>query len=206
MIFFLGLRPRDGWIISPIIENGGEKRVCGLRLASPFGLDSTCPQTLFFALMADHLIKFASLISASEASPFAHLFYLPNLGKKKINDVARNVADGILRCSIRLSRSANQVEVLNPSKVPPLYINEEQEVEESLRLRYRYLDLRRPRMQENIALGAKGSARCLRENVILILKSQGKAKSESKNWLRGKKPVRNKDGMACFQAKRGNWS
>jgi aspartyl-tRNA synthetase len=47
---------------------------------------------------------------------------------------------------------ANQVEVLNPSKVPPLYINEEQEVEESLRLRYRYLDLRRPRMQENIAL------------------------------------------------------
>ena len=28
----------------------------------------------------DNWIKFASLISASEASPFAHLFYLPNLG------------------------------------------------------------------------------------------------------------------------------
>ena len=47
---------------------------------------------------------------------------------------------------------AKEVEVLNPSKAPPIYINEEQEVEESLRLRYRYLDLRRPRMQENMAL------------------------------------------------------
>ena len=47
---------------------------------------------------------------------------------------------------------AREVEVLNPSKAPPIYINEEQEVEESLRLRYRYLDLRRSRMQRNMAL------------------------------------------------------
>jgi aspartyl-tRNA synthetase len=40
--------------------------------------------------------------------------------------------------------------LLNPSRTPPFYINEESEVEESLRLRYRYLDLRRARMRENI--------------------------------------------------------
>lgn len=45
-----------------------------------------------------------------------------------------------------------QVEILNTSKTPPFYINEEVEVEESLRLKYRYLDLRRLRMKENLLL------------------------------------------------------
>ena len=48
--------------------------------------------------------------------------------------------------------SAQEVVVLNPAKTPPFYINEESPVEESLRLRYRHLYLRRPRIQENLIL------------------------------------------------------
>jgi len=43
-------------------------------------------------------------------------------------------------------------EILNTSHTPPFYINEEVDVDENLRLKYRYLDLRRPRMKENMLL------------------------------------------------------
>lgn len=42
--------------------------------------------------------------------------------------------------------------ILDESKTPPITINDEQEANEDLRLKYRYLDLRRPRMQKNIYL------------------------------------------------------
>ena len=51
--------------------------------------------------------------------------------------------------------AANEAVVLNQSLTPPFYINEETEVDESLRLKYRYLDLRRATMQANIELRHK---------------------------------------------------
>jgi len=47
---------------------------------------------------------------------------------------------------------ARDADILNPSLTPPFYINEDVEVEENLRLRYRYLDLRRSQMKENMLL------------------------------------------------------
>ena len=51
--------------------------------------------------------------------------------------------------------AADEAVVLNQSLTPPFYINEESEVDESLRLKYRYLDLRRASMQSNIELRHK---------------------------------------------------
>jgi aspartyl-tRNA synthetase len=50
---------------------------------------------------------------------------------------------------------AEHVTLLNAARTPPFYINQESKIEEVTRMKYRYLDLRRPRMQENIILRHK---------------------------------------------------
>lgn len=47
---------------------------------------------------------------------------------------------------------ATELRVLNPAKTPPFYIQDEVDVSEDLRLKYRYLDLRRPVMQKGLIL------------------------------------------------------
>jgi len=53
--------------------------------------------------------------------------------------------------------AANALRVLNAAKTPPFNIGDSLTVDEPVRLRYRYLDLRRPEMQQNIILRHKAA-------------------------------------------------
>jgi len=50
---------------------------------------------------------------------------------------------------------ASDVRILNEARTPPFPISEEVNVSEDIRLKYRYLDLRRPKLQRNIGLRHK---------------------------------------------------
>lgn len=47
---------------------------------------------------------------------------------------------------------AEVLEILNTAETPPIYIKDDDEVSENLRLKYRYLDLRKPSMQRNLMM------------------------------------------------------
>ena len=52
----------------------------------------------------------------------------------------------------KLEIEAGQVHILNQAKTPPFEINDDKSVSEELRLKYRYLDLRREKMTQNLVL------------------------------------------------------
>lgn len=51
--------------------------------------------------------------------------------------------------------AAKEVEILNEAEPPPFPLDDRSEADDAIRLRYRYLDLRRPRLAGNLRLRAK---------------------------------------------------
>ena len=49
----------------------------------------------------------------------------------------------------------SELRILNESETPPIYVKDDDDVSEGLRLKYRYLDLRKPQMQHNIKMRHK---------------------------------------------------
>lgn len=75
---------------------------------------------------------------------------------------------------------ASAVEVLNPAKTPPFYVNEEGTVDETLRWKYRYIDLRRERSRDLMRL---------RHEVVAYIRAyfieRGFWEIETTNMIRG---------------------
>ncbi len=73
----------------------------------------------------------------------------------QIKGVVRPRPDGTTNPNLptgEIEIEATAIEILNPAKTTPFYIYGDEKVEEALRMKYRYLDLRRQRMQRNIVL------------------------------------------------------
>jgi len=97
------------------------------------------------------------LVSNPETSPEVHQKLIPVRMEWVIQAVGivRKRPDGMANPDLatgEIEVELTQVKILNPAKTPPFLINQEEDVEEQTRLKYRYLDLRRPRMRDNIIL------------------------------------------------------
>ncbi len=73
----------------------------------------------------------------------------------KVEGVVKERPEGLVNPRIstgEIEVVVEELEVLSSSELPPFEIEGNQEVDESIRLRYRYLDLRRSKMQKNLIL------------------------------------------------------
>jgi aspartyl-tRNA synthetase len=75
-----------------------------------------------------------------------------NVGKRKPGAENPDMPTG------QVEVNASQVEILSPSKTPPFDVSEFCKAGEEQRLKYRYLDLRRPPLQRNMMIRHKAAA------------------------------------------------
>ena len=97
------------------------------------------------------------LVFRPEAAPDAHAVAQRLRPEHVVSAAGRVVPreEGTVNAALPtggIELDVREVEELAPAETPPFQIDEEGPVEETLRLRYRYLDLRRERMREAIEL------------------------------------------------------
>ena len=69
--------------------------------------------------------------------------------------------DGMVNPNLRtgtIEVLVTELKILNPAKTPPFLIEDDIDVSETIRLKFRHLDLRRPMMQQNLILRHKAAA------------------------------------------------
>jgi len=75
-----------------------------------------------------------------------------------VKGLVRRRPEGMLNPDLKTGEIevlVNELEIFNESKTPPFMINEATDISENIRLKYRYLDLRRPEIQKNLILRSK---------------------------------------------------
>ena len=113
----------------------------------------------FFDLRDRHGIT--QVVTSADDAPDAHAAADPTRNEwvVQVEGVVRARPDGTVNAELATGEveiAVDRFVVLNPSKVPPFYVNEEQPgLDESLRLKHRYLDLRRPPMQRRMLLRSR---------------------------------------------------
>ncbi len=93
-----------------------------------------------------------------KASALRSEFVIAAIGKVRLRDadtVNKNIATGEVEVTV------DELKLLNESKLPPFLPSESGSINEEVRLKYRYIDLRREKMQANIQL---------RHNVALAIR------------------------------------
>jgi aspartyl-tRNA synthetase len=95
-----------------------------------------------------------------KASALRSEYVIAAIGKVRLRDddtVNKNIATGEVEVTV------DELKLLNESKLPPFLPSESGSINEEVRLKYRYIDLRREKMQANIQL---------RHNVALAIRTE----------------------------------
>jgi aspartyl-tRNA synthetase len=108
---------------------------------------------LIFIDVRDHTAILQLVIHPSEAEAFGLAEQVRDEFVIKATGTVKEREEGLKNPNIAtgaVELMVEKLEVLNKSEPLPIQVNTEQNINEELRLKYRYLDLRRPKMQETL--------------------------------------------------------